>query len=265
MSCLFTLLGLVLLGFFVGPWVMLALQHRRQREQDARLGELQSELAKVAARLERALGAARAGRDDLGRGRSVATMAEAATAVAAQPTIAIAGAPSASPAIVTPSQSPVAARTAAQPLDEAVPIAAWRRWARRRSRLVGGRGRGGEHCRLDPDSAVAATAQRRRPPAPPPSGAGAAPPGDAGPRLPAIDWERWIGVRGAAVLGGIVLALAGILFVRYSIEHGLISPALRVAMGILAGLASIATSEWLRKRAYRVNADALAGAGIVLL
>ena len=114
-------------------------------------------------------------------------------------------------------------------------------------------------------SPVAATAERAASPPPPPSGAGAAPPGDAGPRLPAIDWERWIGVRGAAVLGGIVLALAGILFVRYSIEHGLISPALRVAMGILTGLASIAGSEWLRKRGYRINADALAGAGIVLL
>ncbi len=72
-------------------------------------------------------------------------------------------------------------------------------------------------------------------------------------------------MRGAAVLGGIVLALAGILFVRYSIERGLISPALRVAMGILFGLGSIAWSLRLRSRGYRINADALAGAGIVLL
>ena len=72
-------------------------------------------------------------------------------------------------------------------------------------------------------------------------------------------------MRGAAVLGGIVLALAGILFVRYSIEHGLISPALRVAMGILFGLGAIAWSLRLRSRGYGISADALAGAGIVLL
>ena len=88
--------------------------------------------------------------------------------------------------------------------------------------------------------------------------------GGAG-RRDRIDWERWIGVRGAAVLGGVVLALAGILFVRYSIERGLISPALRVAMGILAGLGAIGWSQRLRSRGYRINADALAGAGIVLL
>src|SRR5437867_2329074 len=29
------------------------------------------------------------------------------------------------------------------------------------------------------------------------------------PEAPRVDWERWIGIRGAAVLGGIVLALAG--------------------------------------------------------
>ena len=56
------------------------------------------------------------------------------------------------------------------------------------------------------------------PPPPPPTGGDAATPPSGESRGPTIDWERWIGVRGAAVLGGIVLALAGILFVRYSIE-----------------------------------------------
>ena len=104
------------------------------------------------------------------------------------------------------------------------------------------------------------------PPSPPSgSGAGATVPPAGGASKPMIDWERWIGVRGAAVLGGIVLALAGILFVRYSIERGLISPALRVAMGIVAGIGAIGWSQRLRVRGYRINADALAGAGIVLL
>lgn len=88
--------------------------------------------------------------------------------------------------------------------------------------------------------------------------------GDSSP-IRTIEWERWIGVRGAAVLGAVVLALAGILFLRYSIERGLIPPPVRVAFGIFAGIACILGSERLRRRHYVINANALAGAGVVLL
>jgi uncharacterized membrane protein len=80
-----------------------------------------------------------------------------------------------------------------------------------------------------------------------------------------IDWERWVGVRGAAVLGGVVLALAAILFLKYSIEHGLIPPIVRVALGFLAGAGSIVGSEVMRRRRYGVTADAVAGSGVVML
>ncbi len=82
-----------------------------------------------------------------------------------------------------------------------------------------------------------------------------------------IDWERWLGVRGAAVLGAAALALAGFLFLKLAIERGLIPPAVRVTVGLLAGLASIVGSELLRRRVgrYDATANALAGAGIVLL
>jgi len=79
-----------------------------------------------------------------------------------------------------------------------------------------------------------------------------------------IDWERWVGVRGAAVLGGVVLALAGILFLKYSIEHDLIPPAVRVAIGVLVGVVSLVISEWLRKRDYETVSNSLAGASVVL-
>lgn len=80
-----------------------------------------------------------------------------------------------------------------------------------------------------------------------------------------IDWERWIGVRGAAVLGGVVLALAGLFFFRYSIEHGLIPPWLRVVLGTLAGCACLVAADVMRRRDYGGTADAVAGAGIVVL
>ena len=80
-----------------------------------------------------------------------------------------------------------------------------------------------------------------------------------------IDWERWIGVRGAAAAGGIVLALASLLFFQYSIEHGLISPTMRVAFGVIAGIACLLGSEWLVKRDQEAAANALAGAGVVIL
>jgi len=112
----------------------------------------------------------------------------------------------------------------------------------------------------EPPQAVAPPAAppfRERPAAPPPPAASA-------PRLE-IDWEQLFGVRAAAGLGGVALALAGLLFFKYSIEHGLIPPWLRVVLGTLVGVACIAGSEWKLRRRYARTADALAGAGMVVL
>lgn len=90
-----------------------------------------------------------------------------------------------------------------------------------------------------------------RPPSPPP-GAG-------------IRWEKLIGVGLTAVIGGGFFALAGVLFFRYAIEAGLISPAMRVVLGVTVGLAAIFGSEWLRTRRIDAAANALAGGGVVVL
>jgi len=92
------------------------------------------------------------------------------------------------------------------------------------------------------------------------------PPGPPPPSfLSQVDWERWLGVRGAAVLGGVALALAGLFFFRYSIEHGLIPPWLRVVVGVLAGLLAIGGAEWSLRQRYAGTANALAGGGLVIL
>lgn len=90
-------------------------------------------------------------------------------------------------------------------------------------------------------------------------------PAPSAPPARSLEWERWIGIRGAAVLGGVALSLAGLLFFKYTIEQGLISPALRVALAAIAGSGCIAGSLVLRSRGYRYAADGVAGAGIVIL
>jgi len=80
-----------------------------------------------------------------------------------------------------------------------------------------------------------------------------------------LDWEQWLGIRGAALMGAVVLALAGLYFFKYSIDHGWISPAVRVILGTVTGLACLGGAEILRRRGYFNGADALAGGGIVIL
>lgn len=60
-----------------------------------------------------------------------------------------------------------------------------------------------------------------------------------------IGWlrENWVYAVAAASL-----ALAGVFFVQYGIENGLLPPAARVAAALLFGLALIAAGEWLRRR-----------------
>jgi uncharacterized membrane protein len=82
---------------------------------------------------------------------------------------------------------------------------------------------------------------------------------------PRVDWERWLGVRGAAVLGGIFLAIAGVLLFQYSIEHGFLTKEMRVVLGTLAGLACLASGEFVRRRGYALTANAITGAGTVIL
>ncbi|MEE9278879.1 MAG: DUF2339 domain-containing protein [Myxococcota bacterium] len=119
--------------------------------------------------------------------------------------------------------------------------------------------RAGDRADAAPQESAAAEPAPTRPyPTPP------APRRPRGPHVE-IDWERWIGVRGAAVLGGIVLALAGLYFFQYSIENNLIPPWLRVVSGTLAGLATITGAELGARRRYPTIANALVGGGVVIL
>ncbi len=121
-----------------------------------------------------------------------------------------------------------------------------------------------EDATEEPDDAAAApdgwTPLSAKPKPPPPLQAAPPPPSK-----PAFDLERWVGVRGAAVLGGVILALAGLLLFKYSVEAGFISPAVRVAMGATAGFGCViaAQTPWLRR--YGITANAVAGGGCAAL
>jgi uncharacterized membrane protein len=103
-----------------------------------------------------------------------------------------------------------------------------------------------------------------RPPRPPRGGGGGRA-GAGGFELPSIDWESLIGVKLFSWIAGIALALAGVFFLRYSIDHGWLSPAIRMSIGIIVGIGLLAGSEHPAARRYGITVNALTGAGIAIL
>jgi uncharacterized membrane protein len=92
------------------------------------------------------------------------------------------------------------------------------------------------------------------------------PPWPPGRIAPAIDWEKFMGVKLFAWIGGLALFLGVVFFVKYSFEHDLISPQLRVAIGFITGLALLTGGIIVhRRRQYVVGAQALCATGVVIL
>jgi uncharacterized membrane protein len=104
-----------------------------------------------------------------------------------------------------------------------------------------------------------------RPPAAPPRPPGApgsrpSPPGAGG-----FDWESLVGVRLFSAVAGIALVLAAVFFLRYSVERGWLQPPVRVAIGVLTGLALLVVCERKAARRYPVTANALDAAAVSIL
>lgn len=78
--------------------------------------------------------------------------------------------------------------------------------------------------------------------------------------------ERAFGAQAFVWLGALALALAGFYMVKYSIETGLLSPVVRVSMGLVFGLGLLVAGDWLRARPHVANgvriSQALSGAGL---
>ena len=88
-------------------------------------------------------------------------------------------------------------------------------------------------------------------------------------RRPDIDFEELFGRRLPIWLGGIALAVAGVFLVRWSIERGLLSAGVRVAIAFAFGIALLVGAEVAYRKEERLRdprvRQALAGAGLATL
>src|SRR5437764_1585631 len=87
----------------------------------------------------------------------------------------------------------------------------------------------------------------------------------APPPAPTIDWEQFMGAKMFAWVGGFALFLGVAFFVKYSFEHNLIQPELRVAIGFLAGIALVIGGVALKRKENVVTAQTLCATGILIL
>ena len=68
-----------------------------------------------------------------------------------------------------------------------------------------------------------------------------------------------------SAIAGIALVLAAVFFLKYSVEHGWLSPTIRATIGLLTGTALLVICEMRVARGYVATANAMHGAGIAIL
>jgi hypothetical protein len=86
----------------------------------------------------------------------------------------------------------------------------------------------------------------------------------AAPRPP-VNWEQFMGAKLFAWIGGLALFLGVAFFVKYSFEHNLIPPELRVAIGFVVGVSLLIGGLLLKRKENAVTAQTLCATGILVL
>ena len=116
------------------------------------------------------------------------------------------------------------------------------------------------------DRPRAAAPEAPKPPTPPPPRP-PAPPAEppSGGFLSDVDWESFVGVKLFSRIAGVVLALAAVYFLGYSMEQGWLQPPVRVMIGIAVAVGLLVACELKVAREYPVTANAMDGAAIAIL
>lgn len=79
-----------------------------------------------------------------------------------------------------------------------------------------------------------------------------------------FSWERFVGVKLFAWIGGLALFFGIVFFVKYAFERDLVPPTARVTVGYLTAAALMAAGYWFRqRRAYTVLTQTLSATGIL--
>src|SRR5882762_5353609 len=87
----------------------------------------------------------------------------------------------------------------------------------------------------------------------------------ARPTKPPIDWEQFMGAKLFAWIGGLALFLGIAFFVKYSFEHNLIAPELRIAIGFVVGAGLVVGGLLLKRKENAVTAQTHCATGILVL
>src|SRR5581483_5463036 len=98
-----------------------------------------------------------------------------------------------------------------------------------------------------------------KPPVPPPT-----PPAGGG-GLGSFNWESLVGVKLFSAIAGFALLLATVFFLKFSAEQGWLQPPVRVAIGVIVGIALLVLCELRVANKYRVTANALDASAIGIL
>ena len=117
----------------------------------------------------------------------------------------------------------------------------------------------------EPAAAREATPPPPTPPPATPPPPRPAPPPPAPPFWQQLDWESFVGVKLFSWVAGIATVIAAIYFLKYSVDHGWISPPIRAAIGLITGSALLVVCELRIARGYKFTANAMHGAGIAIL
>src|SRR2546428_1748296 len=80
-----------------------------------------------------------------------------------------------------------------------------------------------------------------------------------------LNWEQFMGAKLFAWIGGLAPFLGVAYFVKYSFEHDLIPPELRVAIGFVVGAGLMVGGLLLKRQENAVTAQTLCATGILVL